>query len=147
MLKPGGRLFVHVLAGESAVTAPQLPGPAAAVQFAPFETDPVRLLEAAGFVGVRMLKFDAKPCFVRDGVGMRELQLEGWKPAAATPDTVEVMYKGPFRQVTDDHGRVFPRGTRVTLPAAAAGLLRTGALADAFVLFDKAPSRADVSCG
>ena len=146
-LKPGGRLFVHVLTGDVAVDAPDLPGPAGGVRFIPFEADPVRLLEAAGLVGVRMTKFAAAPCFVRDGVGMRELQLEGWKPAGDDAATVEVMYKGPFRRLTDDDGRDFPRGARVAVPAATAARLRTGPTADAFVVFDPAHTRAAVSCG
>jgi catechol 2,3-dioxygenase-like lactoylglutathione lyase family enzyme len=149
VLKPGGRLFVHVLAGESPVENPDLPGPAAAVRSVPFEADPVSLLEAAGFVGVRMLKFDAKPCFVRGGVGMRELQLEGFAPAAPDAGEVEVMYRGPFREVRDDEGRVFPRGRRVAVPAAAAGRFRAGELAAQFVVFDPATSRPTVvtACG
>lgn len=146
-LKPGGRLFVHVLAGEQPVGDPQLPGPAGGVRFVPFEADPVRQLEAAGLVGVRMVKFDAKPCFVRDGIGMRELQLEGWMPAADGADAVEVMYKGPFRSVADDDGRSYPRGVRVAVPAAAADRLRKGSLADSFVVFDPKQSRAAVACG
>jgi catechol 2,3-dioxygenase-like lactoylglutathione lyase family enzyme len=136
-LRPGGRLFVHVLTGERVVGSPQLPGPAGAVRFVPHESDPARLLEQAGLTGVRMLKFDAKPCFVRDGVGMRELQLEAWKPTAnGMPESVEVLYKGPFRQVSDDNGIVYPRGTRVRVPASAAARIRTGEGADAFVVFD-----------
>ena len=71
---------------------------------------PRGMLEDAGLVGVRMLKFDAKPCFVRNGVGMRELQLEGFAPAIAEGLELEVMYKGPFREVRDDGGRVFAAG-------------------------------------
>jgi catechol 2,3-dioxygenase-like lactoylglutathione lyase family enzyme len=103
VLKPGGRLFVHVLAGESPVENPELPGPAGAVRSVPFEADPLALMEKAGLVAVRMLKFDSKPCFVRGGVGMRELQLEAFAPAATGDDgEVEVMYKGPFREIRDD---------------------------------------------
>ena len=61
-------------------------------------------IAGSGRAGRRgMLKFDPKPCFVRDGVGMRELQLEGFEPARG--GGVEVMYKGPFREVRDDGGR------------------------------------------
>ncbi len=147
VLKPGGRLFVHVLVGDEAVAAPQLPGPAGAVRYVPFEADPVRLLERAGFVNVRMLKFDAKPCFVRDGVAMRELQLEGWKPSAGEPPTVEVLYKGPFRRVEDDAGNGYARGQRVTVSAVTAARLAGGAMADAFVVLGPKQSRADASCG
>jgi catechol 2,3-dioxygenase-like lactoylglutathione lyase family enzyme len=84
VLRQGGRVFVHVLVADRPLTgAPGLPGPATAVRHVPLEAEPVRLLESAGFDGVRLLKLDAKPCFRRDGVEMREMQLEGWKGARA----------------------------------------------------------------
>jgi catechol 2,3-dioxygenase-like lactoylglutathione lyase family enzyme len=82
VLRPGGRLFVHVLVAERPLARPpQLPGPAALVRHTPPEQEPPRLLEEAGFRRVQPLKFDAKPCFVQDGVALRELQLVGWKPS------------------------------------------------------------------
>jgi len=146
-LKPCGRLFIHVLVGEEPVNGPQLPGPAGSVKFVPFESDPVRLLEDAGLVGVKMIKFDTKPCFVRDGVGMRELQLEAWKAADGEADIVEVMYKGPYRSVTDDCGNVFRRGERHLLSVGSTSQLRKGALADSFAVFEPRTSRGNVSCG
>jgi catechol 2,3-dioxygenase-like lactoylglutathione lyase family enzyme len=142
VLKPGGRLFVHVLAGERPVENPDLPGPAGAVRSVPFEAEPVALLEGAGLVGVRMLKFDSKPCFVRDGVGMRELQLEGFAPAAAADGGFEVVYRGPFREVRDDEGRLFPRGRRVAVPAATAERFRAGELSAYFAVFARVVGRA-----
>jgi catechol 2,3-dioxygenase-like lactoylglutathione lyase family enzyme len=83
VLRPGGRLFVHVLVGDQPLAGPpHLPGPAAAVQHVPLDKEPPRLLESAGFQEVRLIKFDDKPCFQRDGVAMREMQLEGRKPSA-----------------------------------------------------------------
>jgi catechol 2,3-dioxygenase-like lactoylglutathione lyase family enzyme len=143
VLKPGGRVFVHVLTGESPVENPELPGPAGAVRSVPFEGDPVALLEDAGFVGVRMLKFDAKPCFVRGGVAMRELQLEAFAPALQNGGEAEVMYKGPFRELRDDEGRVFPRGKRVAVPAVVARQLRAPEFAAQFTVFE---SIAAASC-
>lgn len=148
VLKPGGRVFVHVLAGEKPVESPGLPGPAAAVQSVPLETEPVALLEEAGFVGMRMLKFDAKPCFVRGGVGMRELQLEGFAPAKDNRASVMVMYKGPFRSVQDDDGRVYPRGCRATVPAIVVDRLRMGELSASFTVFETASvPKVERSCG
>lgn len=141
VLRPGGRLFVHVLTGESAVENPELPGPAGKVQSVPFEADPIELLAGAGFVAVRMLKFDSKPCFVRGGVGMRELQLEGFALTAARDAEVEVMYKGPFREVRDDEGRSFVRGRRVSVPPAVADRLRAGEFAAQFTVFPPTAAR------
>jgi catechol 2,3-dioxygenase-like lactoylglutathione lyase family enzyme len=141
VLKPGGRLFVHVLVGESPVENPELPGPAGAVRSVPFESDPLSLLEEAGFVGIRMLKFGATPCFVRGGVGMRELQLEGFTPPLAAEREVEVLYRGPFSQVLDDSGRSYPRGRRVSVPISDAERLRSGELGGQFVVFEPTTAR------
>jgi catechol 2,3-dioxygenase-like lactoylglutathione lyase family enzyme len=134
VLRPGGRVFAHTLVGERAVSDPGLPGPAAFVRLVPPEAEPVRLLESAGFEGLRFVKFDAKPCFTREGVAMREQQLEGFKPAGAGAK-VQVMYKGPFRQVSGDDGTVFARGERVAVDAALAERLRGGEWAGQFVVF------------
>jgi catechol 2,3-dioxygenase-like lactoylglutathione lyase family enzyme len=82
ILRPGGRLFVHVLVGEKPLQGPpRLPGPAAVVQHVPLDQEPPRWLADAGFDAVKRIKFDAKPCFVVEGVAMREMQLEGYKPS------------------------------------------------------------------
>lgn len=141
VLRPAGRLFVHVLSGETAVENPDLPGPAGAVRAVPPESDSLMLLENAGFTRVRMVKFDSKPCFVRGGVGMRELQLEGYTPAHDGGAEIEVMYKGPFREIVDDDGRVYARGRRVQVPAAMAEQIRTGEFSTHFVLFQPQASR------
>lgn len=148
VLRPGGRLFVHVLSGERPVENPNLPGPASVVRSVPLESDPVALLEDAGFVGVRMLKFDAKPCFVVGGVGMRELQLEGFIARSTEGDEVEVLYKGPFREIRDDHGRAYVRGQRVRVPAAIAEQFRSGEMSAQFVVFGPQTHQAEhVACG
>lgn len=134
-------MFVHVLTGESPVDNPALPGPAGKVQTVPFEGEPVALLEGAGLVSVRMLKFDTKPCFVRNGVGMRELQLEGFAPVKCGEEQVEVMYKGPFREVRDDAGRTFVRGHRLAVPVAVAEQLRAGDLGAQFTVFEPIATR------
>jgi catechol 2,3-dioxygenase-like lactoylglutathione lyase family enzyme len=137
VLRPGGCLFVHVLVAERPLAeAPRLPGPAAAVQHVPQEGEPMQLLEAAGFQGIRLLKFGAKPCFTVAGVEMREMQLEGWK-AAPVGCGATVLYKGPFREVSDDAGTIYPRGQRVA-PGTAA-LARPEA-AEAFTFFSADPT-------
>jgi catechol 2,3-dioxygenase-like lactoylglutathione lyase family enzyme len=136
VLRAGGRVFVHVLVADRPLTArPQLPGPAAAVQHVPQEAEPVQLLEGAGFHGIRLLKFGAKPCFTVDGVEMREMQLEGWKPTHAGRGAT-VLYKGPFRLVTDDTGRSYPRGQRIAVDSAEAERLRADADGAAFTIID-----------
>jgi catechol 2,3-dioxygenase-like lactoylglutathione lyase family enzyme len=136
VLRPGGRLFVHVLTAERPFAGdPGLPGPASAVKHVPVDADVIGLVEAAGFEGVRLLKFDASPCFVREGVPMRETQLEAYRrPAAGGGEAVTVVYKGPFRELSDDLGNVYPRGRRVTVSGPAADRLRSPEWAGQFTV-------------
>ena len=89
---------------------------------------------AAGLRGRTLLKFDAKPCFVREGIAMRETQIEAWKPWADQPARVAVFYKGPFRELRDDAGNVFARGQRTTIDAATAERLRAPEWANQFLV-------------
>jgi len=147
VLRPGGRVYVHVLAGDSAVAMPGLGGAAAAVQAVPQEREPMDALERAGFVGLRLLKYDAKPCFVRDGVAMREMQLEAFAPPVDEGEEVEVLYRGPLREVRDDADRIYPRGSRVAVPSAVAASLRSSNLGEHFTFFGRRePRLADRSC-
>ena len=137
VLRPGGRLFVHVLTAERTFAGePGLPGPAAAVRHVPVDADVVALVEATGFEGGRLLKFDGKPCFVRDGVPMRETQMEAWKPSGGPTPQVAVVYKGPFRELSDDLGNVFPRGRRVMIAGAAVERYRSPEWAAQFLILD-----------
>jgi catechol 2,3-dioxygenase-like lactoylglutathione lyase family enzyme len=133
VLRPGGRVFCHTLVGEREVSNPGLPGPAAVVQLAPLETVPIQLLESAGFQRLRLLKFDAAPCFQREGVNLREQQLEGFKPAAGD-QRVTVIYKGPFRRVVDDDGTIFVTGERVSVDATRAERFRSGEWSGQFLV-------------
>jgi catechol 2,3-dioxygenase-like lactoylglutathione lyase family enzyme len=136
VLKSGGRLFIHVLTGDTTVNQPDLPGPAGGVRVVPTESVPVQLLERHGFVGVRLMKYDAKPCFVRGGVAMRETQIEGFAPTAKVGSgSVEVLYKGPYREIRTDSGEVLPRGERTAIPSVVAEQLRSGEWASQFVVF------------
>lgn len=150
VLKPGGRLFVHVLTADRPVDGPELPGPASAVRHVPAEGEPVRLLEEAGLTAVKLLKFDAKPCFIRNGVEMRETQIEGRKVAAVngSDKVCEVLYRGPFDQIDAD-GRAFPRGVRVEVPATAAARFRTPELSGQFTVFEPSAARPQTAdaCG
>lgn len=136
VLKPGGRLFVHVLTAQTTFPGePNLPGPAASVKHVPATDDVVAAIESMGFDGVRLTKFDAKPCFVRDGVAMRETQIEAFVPAGEAPK-VAVVYKGPFREVRDDRGNVYPRGRHVLADASTAARLRAPEWAGQFLVLE-----------
>lgn len=79
VLKPRGRLLVRILAGDKTHPSPSLPGKGAPVKFVPAKDDIMALISKAGMSGIRLLKYDEKPCFVSDGVTMRETHIEAFK--------------------------------------------------------------------
>jgi catechol 2,3-dioxygenase-like lactoylglutathione lyase family enzyme len=133
-LKPGGRVSVHGLVGDKALPGnPNLPGLASLVQRVPAETEALAALENAGFCSLFYEKLGDIHCFSVDGVELRELLLQGLKPAAAVETwACPVMYKGPLAQVVDEDGTEFRRGVRVLVKAAQAERLRKGQAADQF---------------
>jgi catechol 2,3-dioxygenase-like lactoylglutathione lyase family enzyme len=135
VLRPGGQLLVHVLTGSSPLpdgVRPQLPGPAAVVERVPLDRDLVAELEEAGLVGVHYAKFGASPCFHYQGIEMRETKLLAYKAATGGANHV-VLYKGPFRELRDDTGRVYRRGARVAVDEATCNLLKNGPAAGQFL--------------
>ncbi len=138
VLRPGGRVLVHTLVAAGTFTSgmPKLPGPAAMVEYVPQESEPLAALVEAGFVAAHFDKLAETPCFVVDGVEMREMKLTAVKPKEEPlPQVRQVLYKGPLRQVADDDGNVYPRGQRLAISARSWDSLRNGQAADQFVFF------------
>jgi hypothetical protein len=94
-------------------------------------------LLGAGFVQLQAVKLTEKPWFVHDGVGLREAKVLAYRPlAAAEGEERQVLYKGPFAEAVADGGWGFPRGRRVTVPAAVWHQLRLGSAAEQFLFFE-----------
>src|SRR5262249_39560596 len=113
VLRPGGAIRLHGLTGDSTGNYGKLflPGPASAVEYAPTPSELVAALIRAGFRDVHIVLLSQKPCFVVEGVGMREIRIQASKPGHRTPrKTHTAVYRGPLAQVTDDYGNVFRRG-------------------------------------
>ncbi len=79
ILKPNGRLLIRILSGEKEHTSPQLTGPGSVVKFVPSKDDIVGLIANSKLTGIRLLKYDDPPCFVHDGIKMRETHIEAFK--------------------------------------------------------------------
>jgi catechol 2,3-dioxygenase-like lactoylglutathione lyase family enzyme len=138
ILKPGGHIQLHQLSALESV--PQLveplPGPAAAVEAVPSAEEIVDDLAAAGFVDIHFEKLGDNACFAADGVPCRETKLIGIKraPVSNAGATHRVLYKGPFRQIEDDRGHVYRRGTWTEVDAATWHALQASPLAEHFAL-------------
>jgi catechol 2,3-dioxygenase-like lactoylglutathione lyase family enzyme len=135
VLEPGGRVVLHHLTAERPLPAGSLPlpGPASVVEHVPVDTEMLAWLEEAGFCDVRLVKFGSAPSLSIDGVQLRETIVQAQKSPNPGDAGVQVAYKGPFRSLTDDRGRVFRRGQRAWISEAEWALICAGPLAESFV--------------
>jgi len=137
VLRPGGRVVMHVLTGDqpAAPTHPHLPGPAAVVERVPQQSEPVAAMQRAGFVRIHFDKLAPEPCFVVSGVRMRESLIAGIKPGHRPRSATHgAIYLGPLAQVVDDYGTTFKRGERVALNIHDWQQLAASQAADQFLL-------------
>ncbi len=145
-LSPEGELMIHLLVADREVTKklPRLPGPAALVEHTPTETELLQLLEEAGFSGITLKRLSHSAVFQFDGCEMRELMLTAQPKDSAGQDKPPqwVVYKGPFREITDDHGVKYVRGTRTSVKGSVFSSLQTSRLAENFVFLNSTPPAA-----
>jgi catechol 2,3-dioxygenase-like lactoylglutathione lyase family enzyme len=142
VLSADGRVVLHQLTADRPLTEGflSLPGPAAVVKEVPVDRDVLAWVENGGFEQIRLVKFSGSPTFEIDGVALRELIIEARKPAAEDrEDEVTVVYKGPYRDLVDDAGRVFRRGERVAISAETWNAIRSGPLEESFVCLKDSP--------
>jgi catechol 2,3-dioxygenase-like lactoylglutathione lyase family enzyme len=135
VLSPGGRMILHHLTSDAPLPPGSLPlpGPAAVVEDVPVDTELFAWLECAGFGDIRLLKFGSTPSFTLKPVQLREMIVQALKPHKSDDEGVLVMYKGPFRELVDDAGRVFRRGQRAWISQARWELICSGPLEESFV--------------
>jgi len=142
VLSANGRVVLHQLTADRPLTKGflSLPGPATVVKEAPVDRDVLAWVEDGGFEQIRLLKLSGSPTFEIGGVELRELIVEARKPAGEDrTDEVTVVYKGPYRDLVDDAGRVFRRGERVAISAEAWNAIRSGPLEELFVRLKDSP--------
>jgi len=103
----------------------------------------VRAFEDVGFHGVAVAEWSAEPFAVEEGIVFRSVTVTAHKSAAQSDERGDqaVIYRGPYHQVTDDAGRLFRRGARVSVSAGAVAVLRAGPYADDFIFVESAGNR------
>ncbi|MBL0312127.1 MAG: methyltransferase domain-containing protein [Holophagaceae bacterium] len=72
----------------------------------------LKAFEDAGFYGITLEKWDAEPWQVVEGIAFRSVTVIAYKgkEGACWDHGQAVIYKGPWKQVTDDDGHVLHRG-------------------------------------
>lgn len=88
----------------------------------------------AGFVHVAYDKWDEKPWQVVEGIEFRSTTVVAVKPEVDTVDGGHtVIYRGPFAELKDDAGAIYPRGVRVAVTGAVYRTLLAGPGKDGFI--------------
>jgi SAM-dependent methyltransferase len=77
----------------------------------------LQAFEDAGFYGIRILKRDDKPWQTLEGIEFRAVTVEAYKgkQGPCLERHQAVVYKGPWRSVTDDDGHTLFRGQRMAV--------------------------------
>ncbi|MEE9568266.1 MAG: methyltransferase, partial [Candidatus Binatia bacterium] len=77
----------------------------------------LKTFEDAGFYGIRVVKRDEKPWQTIEGIEFRAETVEAYKgkEGPCLERYQAVIYKGPWRSVTDDDGHTLYRGQRMAV--------------------------------
>lgn len=77
----------------------------------------IQMFEDVGFYGMETLNFQSTPWQVIDGIEFRSLTVQAYKgkEGPCLERNQAVIYKGPWRRVTDDDGHTFSRGQRMAV--------------------------------
>ena len=103
----------------------------------------------AGFVLVNYDKWDQKPWQVVEGIEFRSVTLMAVKPSSDVGMDIgqAIIYKGPYSEVRDDEGYIYPRGERIAISERTFKFLTEGPQKDDFIgVNPAAPKPAEIFC-
>ena len=94
----------------------------------------LKAFEEAGFYGVTMLQRQSTPWRTVEGIEFRSVTVAAYKgkEGPCFDHKQAVIYKGPFKQVTDDDGHVLHRGARVAVCEKTFGIYNRAPYAEHF---------------
>lgn len=115
ILKRGGRVAISDIVSDEEVPAGLRADPelwSGCISGAFQEREFLRAFEDAGFYGVAVDKRDAEPWQTVEGIEFRSVTVTAYKgkEGPCLERNQAVIYKGPWRSVTDDDGHVLERG-------------------------------------
>ena len=120
VLRPGGRVAISDIVSDEPVPARLKADPelwSGCVSGAFQEEAFLQAFEAAGFVAVRYERWQAEPWRVVEGIEFRSVTLTAVKPEGG--ECIDrghaVIYRGPYKEVRDEEGHVYPRGARIAV--------------------------------
>ena len=95
----------------------------------------------AGFADVTYDKWDEKPWQTVEGIEFRSVTVTANKPVSGKKDKGHtVIYRGPFAELKNDQGLVFPRGTRIAVSFEEYSQLQVSPAKESFLFIAPANS-------
>ena len=81
------------------------------------ESDFLKAFEDVGFYGVELVKFETEPWQTHEGIEFRSITVQAFKgkEGPCLDHNQAVIYKGPFKEVSDDDGHRLFRGERMAV--------------------------------
>lgn len=120
VLKPGGRVAISDIVADEPVPQHLKDDPAlwsGCISGAFEEREFVRAFEQAGFSAVCLDKWEAEPWQVVENIEFRAVTLVAFKGYGreCLDRGHAVIYRGPYAEVRDEEGHLFPRGERIAV--------------------------------
>jgi arsenite methyltransferase len=141
VLKPGGRVAISDIVSDEAVPAHLRQDPelwSGCVSGAFQEEEFLRAFEDAGFHGMAVESWSAAPYRTVEGIEFRSITMTAHKgiEGPCIERNQAVIYRGPYRSVTDDDHHTYPRGVRVAVCEKTFRLLREGPYRDDLIFIE-----------
>jgi ubiquinone/menaquinone biosynthesis C-methylase UbiE len=120
VLKRGGRAVISDIVSDEPVPESLKNDPtlwSGCISGAFVEDEFLRAFEAAGFYGIEIMARQSEPWAVVNGIEFRSMTLQAFKgkEGSCLDYHQAVVYKGPWKSVTDDEGHVLQRGIRTAV--------------------------------
>ncbi len=117
VLKKGGRAVISDIVSDEEIPLLLQQDPhlwSGCISGAYTEQGFLQAFEEAGFHGIEILSRDDAPWQTVEGIEFRSVTIQAWKgkQGPCLERNQAVIYKGPFRKVSDDDGHVMERGKR-----------------------------------
>ena len=137
VLKPGGRVAISDIVSDELVPQHLKEDEhlwSGCISGAFQEHQFVQVFLDAGFSNVAYDKWDKEPWQVVEGIEFRSVTVIAIKPTEEELDKSHtVIYRGPFAELKDDQGMVYPRGVRVKLSESVFDSLAVGMTKESFI--------------
>lgn len=138
VLKVGGRIAISDIVSDERVSDDLKADPelwSGCVSGAFQELDFLLALEAAGFRGIAIDKWETEPFAVVEGIEFRAVTITAHKADVGTNRDANqaLVYRGPWKAVEDEEGNRFVRGARTAVSAMAFQTLQDAPYASEFV--------------